>query len=218
MVASTCGSVCASGCPAASPGPGCGVQLGDGVGEGLGDGRPDQPPCHHAGQAVGAASGLGDFVGAGGDVDGCSTAATRAAFGDGCTGGCPAVALWWAGALCAPCADVVFAAWAPVFDPLAVDRSGDQVGLGGTGQSVDTTTEPATTLLTGACDEPPVKVRPRAVSDATPTTVAPAFAPSAHAVAFSRRAMFDLQRARDAGTRASHLDRWSVPQTVWGHA
>jgi hypothetical protein len=104
------------------------------------------------------------------------------------------------------------AAWLAAFDEALVvegvaEASADGVGVGGTGQSVETTTEPAATLLGSPCEEPPANVRPRAVIEATPTTVAPAFAPSAHAVAFSRRAIFDLQRARDAGTRDLRIDR-----------
>jgi hypothetical protein len=191
------------------------VQLGDGVGVGLGDG--DHPACHHAGQLVGAAAGCGDVVGAG-VVVGSRTTAARSAFGGGCVGvevSC--------GRGCFACVDALFAAWVAdladladfaAFDDAWLADGSAAAGDGGTGQSVETTTEPPTTLLTGSCDEPPVRVRPRAVRDATPTTVAPAFAPTAHAVALSRRAMFDLQKpaTQQRAICALTADRFPEPR------
>lgn len=149
------------------------MQLGDGVGEAGGD----HARCHHAGQPV--ALGVGEGVGAGfggsvGAGAGATAAARMAAFFAACVAACVAVFdVWGAGALEAGSADCVVGE-----------------GVGGTGHAVDTKTEPLATLLAGSVDEPLASVRPRAVSEATPTTVAPAFAPMAQAVALNRTAIF----------------------------
>jgi hypothetical protein len=158
------------------------VQLGDAVGdvlgEGLGEGLGDHAWCRHAGQPVGLADG-----GAGADGFGA---------GVGATGGATAAAKM--AAFFAVCVAACVAAFddcgAGALEAGSLECAGAGVAEGGTGHAVDTKTEPLTTLPAGPGDEPLAKVRPRAVSEATPTTVAPAFAPMAQAVALNRTAIF----------------------------